>query len=133
MDQIPVSFPNIEEGYDLTYNLPFRSEENEIIDFHLSPGSDPRLLKIMLRSYDNPNNNLMGYLYKNLTFLEPPGPKPDDAITRTVTSFDEKVLSTILQPQNRPYKLKLVYDSVQKLGIDSCQTYTMRIASMGVD
>jgi hypothetical protein len=132
LDQIPLSFPDIEEGYDLSYNLPFRSEETEVIDVHVAPGSEARLFKIMLRSYDNPLNNLMGYLYKNLTFLEPPGPKADDAITRTVTSFDEKVLSTILAPQKRTYKLKLVYDSVQKLGIDSCQTYTLRAASMGL-
>jgi hypothetical protein len=98
LDQIPLSFPDIEEGYDLTYNLPFRSEETEVIDVHVATGSEARLFKIMLRSYDNPLNNLMGYLYKNLTFLEPPGPKADDAITRTVTSFDEKVLSTILAP-----------------------------------
>ena len=98
----------------------------------MAPGTEARLFKIMLRNYDNPLNNLMGYLYKNLTFLQPPGPKADDALSRTVRSFDEKVLSIILTPKKRPYKLKLVYDSVQKLGIDSCQTYTLRAASMGL-
>jgi hypothetical protein len=93
-----VSLPAIGEGYDLTYNLPFRSEETEVIDVHVPMGSEPRLFKMMLKSYDNPLNNLMGYLYKNLTFLEPPGPKADDAIARTIASFDEKVLLIILSP-----------------------------------
>ncbi len=83
-------------------------------------GTESRLFKVMLHSYDNPLNNLMGYVYKNLSYLEPPGPKADDALSRTVASFDEKVLSVILAPQNRPYKMKLVYDSIKKMGIDSC-------------
>jgi hypothetical protein len=49
-----------------------------------------RLFKLMLYSYDNPNNNLMGGLFKNISMV--------DQVARTISSFDEKVLFTILAP-----------------------------------
>ena len=65
---LPTKLPD--ESFDLAYNLPFRLDESEeIIDILVTEG-DRRLFKLMLYSYDNPNNNLMGYLYKNLTLTD---------------------------------------------------------------
>lgn len=112
-EELPKSFPATETGFDITYNLMFQEKVFDVVDVLVEEDS---VLKVFA-NVPNPKNNVNIFLYDKADMK--------NLIVYTLPQHSEKEFTAVLKAQRKPFKLKIVYDSLDES--DNCPTFQLRV------